>query len=68
MKFILNKIKTFNNYDKAMIIISFLGLIPFILGLLDLYYNKGNTYIKINIPRNDGIIDQINVIIFILSL
>lgn len=56
MKFILNKIKTFNNYDKAMIIISFLGLIPFILGLLDLYYNKGNTYININIPIHYGVI------------
>ena len=56
MKNIFYKFNTLYNYNKYMIILSFLGLIPFILGVLDLYFNKENPYININIPIHYGVI------------
>ena len=56
MKNIFYKFNTLFNYNKYMIILSFLGLIPFILGVLDLYFNKENPYININIPIHYGVI------------
>ena len=44
------------NLKKFIIFISFLGLVPFIFGYFDLWYNYPNLMFKINIPKNYGVI------------
>ena len=40
--------------EKLFIIISILGLIPFIIGLLDLLINKNNLFFLVNLPKYYG--------------
>ena len=56
MKQILKKYFKLKNFEKLMILFGILGLIPFIIGLIDLYYNYPNLMLIINIPKNYGVI------------
>ena len=51
----------FSNYfqfknlnSKLIIILSFLGLLPFLFGLIDLLFNKNNLFFVINLPKYYG--------------
>ena len=55
----MNFFKNFNLIDKnkiLVILISFLGLLPFIFGLIDLLVNEENLFFLINIPKYYGAI------------
>ena len=56
MKQILRNYFKLKKFENLMIIFGILGLIPFIIGLIDLYYNYPNLMLKINIPKNYGVI------------
>ena len=56
MKQILKNYFKLKNFEKLMILFGILGLIPFIIGLIDLYYNYPNLILIINIPKNYGVI------------
>jgi hypothetical protein len=44
------------NFEKLIIIFGISGLIPFMIGLIDLWYNYPNLMLIINIPKNYGVI------------
>jgi hypothetical protein len=44
------------NFEKLIILFGISGLIPFFIGLMDLYYNYPNLLLEINIPKNYGVI------------
>ena len=44
------------SFEKLIIVFGVLGLFPFIIGLIDLYYNYPNLLLEINIPKNYGVI------------
>ncbi len=54
MKKIVKKNNLLNKSEKLFIIISILGLIPFIIGLLDLFINKNNFFFIVNLPKYYG--------------
>lgn len=56
MKQILKNYFKLKSYEKLVILFGILGLIPFIIGLIDLYYNYPNLMLIINIPKNYGVI------------
>ena len=56
MKQILENYLKLKNFEKLIILLGILGLIPFIIGLIDLYYNYPNLMLIINIPKNYGVI------------
>jgi hypothetical protein len=45
-----------NYHEKIMILISFMGMIPFIIGLLDLWFNQENLIFSINFVKYYGVI------------
>ena len=51
---LMKKYNLINNSEKLFIIISILGLLPFIIGLLDLLINKNNLFFLVNIPKYYG--------------
>ena len=53
MKIMKNENMT-DKSEKLFIIISILGLLPFIIGLLDLLINKNNLFFLVNIPKYYG--------------
>ena len=56
MKKLINNIYQLKSYEKIIILLGFMGLIPFIVGLLDLWFNQENLIFPINIPKNYGVI------------
>ena len=44
------------NFEKLIIIFGISGLIPFMIGLIDLWYNYPNLMLIINIPKSYGVI------------
>ena len=48
------KINTLNKTDKLFILTGVLGLLPFIVGLLDLLINKSNLFFGVNLPKYYG--------------
>ena len=56
MKRILENNYKLKNFEKLIILFGILGLIPFIIGFVDLYYNYPNLFLVINIPKNYGVI------------
>ena len=56
MKKLINDIYQLKSYEKIIILLGFMGLIPFFIGLLDLWFNKGNLIFPINIAKNYGVI------------
>jgi hypothetical protein len=56
MKKLINNIYQLKSYEKTIILLGFMGLIPFIVGLLDLWFNQENLIFPINIPKNYGVI------------
>ncbi len=56
MKNILKNYIKLKNSFKLVVLFGFLGLIPFIIGLIDLWYNYPNLKLVINIPKNYGVI------------
>jgi|TARA_B110000259_G_scaffold171607_1_gene203261 hypothetical protein len=56
MKKLINDIYQLKSYEKIIILLGFMGLIPFIIGLLDLWFNQGNLIFPINIAKNYGVI------------
>ena len=51
---LMKKYNLINNSEKLFIIISILGLLPFIVGLLDLLINKNNLFFLVNLPKYYG--------------
>ena len=51
---LMKKYNLINNSEKLFIIISILGLLPFIIGLLDLLINKNNLFFLVNLPKYYG--------------
>ena len=51
---LMKKYNLINNGEKLFIIISILGLLPFIVGLLDLLINKNNLFFLVNLPKYYG--------------
>ena len=51
---IIQKNNLLNKTEKLFIFISVLGLLPFIIGFLDLLINKGNFYFVVNLPKYYG--------------
>ena len=45
-----------SSLEKKIVIVGFLGLTPFVLGLIDLIINKSNYFFLINIPKVYGVI------------
>lgn len=64
MKRILKTFLQLENFEKLIILFGILGLIPFLIGLIDLWYNYPDLMLKINIPKNYGVI----IITFLGSL
>ncbi len=56
IKKILKKFNTLNISKKLMIILGVFGLIPFFIGIIDIWINKQNFYFFINIPKYYGAI------------
>ena len=54
MKKIIQKNNLLNKNEKLFIFISVLGLIPFIVGFLDLLVNKNNLFFIVNLPKYYG--------------
>ena len=54
MKKIIPKKKLLNKSEKLFILIGVLGLLPFIIGFLDLYINKSNLFFVVNLPKYYG--------------
>ena len=56
----MNKVKKqhlqLENFEKLIIIFGISGLIPFMIGLIDLWYNYPNLMLIINIPKSYGVI------------
>ena len=51
---LMKKYNLINNSEKLFIIISILGLLPFIVGLSDLLINKNNLFFLVNLPKYYG--------------
>ena len=51
---LMKKYNLINNSEKLFIIISILGLLPFIVGLLDLLINKNDLFFLVNLPKYYG--------------
>lgn len=51
-----NNFEYLDKYKKFIIFISLLGLIPFIIGLLDLWFNQKNLIFSINLSKYYGVI------------
>ena len=56
MKQIFKSYLRLRYFEKLIILFGILGLIPFIIGLIDLWYNYPNLVFEINIPKNYGVI------------
>ena len=56
MQKLLNIYHSINYHEKIMILISFMGMIPFIIGLLDLWFNQENLIFSINFVKYYGVI------------
>ena len=56
MKQILKYYFKLKNFEKLIILFGISGLLPFIIGLIDLYYNFPILLFEINIPKNYGVI------------
>ena len=56
MKQILKNYFKLRNFEKLIILFGISGLFPFIIGLIDLYYNFPILLFEINIPKNYGVI------------
>ena len=56
MKSLINNFSTLNVDEKVMISIGCLGVVPFIIGMLDLWLNQGNLIFPVNIPKYYGVI------------
>lgn len=54
MKKIIVEYQYLDKSEKLLIFIGILGLIPFIIGLLDIWINKDNFFFIINIPKYYG--------------
>ena len=54
VKKIIQKNNLLNKNEKLFIFISVLGLIPFIVGFLDLLVNKNNLFFIVNLPKYYG--------------
>ena len=54
MKKIILKNSSLNKSDKVFIFIGILGLIPFIIGLFDLFINKSNLFFEVHLPKYYG--------------
>ena len=51
---IMKKYNLINKSEKLFILISILGLLPFIIGLLDLLINKNDLFFLVNLPKYYG--------------
>ena len=51
---LMKKYNMINKSEKLFIIISIFGLLPFIIGLLDLLINKNNLFFLVNLPKYYG--------------
>ena len=51
---IMKKDNMINKSEKTLILISILGLLPFIIGLFDLLVNKKNLFFLVNLPKYYG--------------
>jgi hypothetical protein len=49
-------IYSLRTFEKLIILLGILGLFPFILGLIDLWFNYPSLYFLINIPKNYGVV------------
>jgi len=56
MQKIINIYHSITYHEKIMILISFMGMIPFIIGLLDLWFNQENLIFSINFVKYYGVI------------
>ena len=56
MQRLVNIYHSINYHEKIMILISFMGMIPFIIGLLDLWFNQENLIFSINFVKYYGVI------------
>ena len=56
MKNILENYSKFKNYEKLIILFGFFGLTPFIVGLIDTWFNYPNLLFTINLTKNYGVI------------
>ena len=56
MKSILKIYLKLKGFEKLIILFGICGLIPFIIGLIDLYFNFPDLFLIINIPKNYGVI------------
>ena len=56
MKKIINNFYLLTNYEKTFFLLGFLGIIPFIIGLIDLWLYNKNSIFSINIPKYYGVI------------
>ena len=51
---LMKKYNLINKSEKLFILISILGLLPFIIGLLDLLINKNDLFFLVNLPKYYG--------------
>ena len=51
---LIKKYNMINKSDKIFILISIFGLLPFIIGLLDLLINKNDLFFLVNLPKYYG--------------
>ena len=51
---LIKKYNLINKSEKLFILISILGLLPFIIGLLDLLINKNDLFFLVNLPKYYG--------------
>ena len=56
MQKLVNIYHSINYHEKIMILISFMGMMPFIIGLLDLWFNQENLIFSINFVKYYGVI------------
>ena len=56
MKRLINNFYLITNHEKIMILLSLMGIIPFIIGLLDLWFNHEDPIFSINIPKYYGVL------------
>ena len=56
MQKLVNIYHSINYHEKIMILISFMGMIPFMFGLLDLWFNQENLIFSINFVKYYGVI------------